>query len=1167
MSRIYITDIQSSCLLSSTFVTDTPVSEDYRESQAAKSRAAKRRIARPGPLAVLILLALVLSFLTFVCPAFAQSGPVPAERYYRGERLLERGELNLARTFYREMLRNSIKIGNSQWLDSICYYTKLGECYYYRGELGDALDCYNTALDITLAYPNWLNRVKYLTPSMSRQGKPPVPWGPGNRGEVPLGLLAEKAGIILGDDVTEERLRQGGAMSNLRQIEINPLEILRCIAQSLRRRNEILGPLAPFDPRSDQLVQLFSKRSVGPNHWSIVWLDTLFGLSLQGVGKIAESQDVLKDSLLASGQYDHMLTPTVLLEMGRLLLAAEKAEEASEYFFEASLSAFHFKDSLIVEESLRYYAAARKVFALGKDDPVLETAFQWAKGQKNLTVLQLSLSEEIAENLVINRNFQAAGHGLQLVTNLMGNRGLDTGRFADRARYLSALLNYSAGKVADGDSDLAAVVAGTQEHSPWLYQLKRLEDGLKSGGLGSADQLNPRTASELYAWLLREPTHTDWSAFPMDAMTASISIPLEVFERWFSVLATRDLKEESFLVAERIRREHFYTAQPMGARLFSLRYLLEAREDLLESDARMNRQNILAAFPEYDAQSKKTQELLLALNSLPVVPDQDEQQRQQKNILSQLQEVSAVQESQLHYIAASRLRIPIVFPPQRTVQEIQKQLGDETTLLSFIVVDQMVYGFLIAPNVLDSWTVGPLTPLSAKISEFLRVIGNIEGNRAITVKDMEEKDWKTPGKQLMQILLGDPNGGGARFSVAFKHLVVVPDLVLWYLPFEALCVPNGGETTPLISMPDVTVRYAPTASLAVSTRRPAALLADTTIVSGEIMAKSDPEVQEEAVARLQAICGKSTLFEEGSLNVASQVFLPRLQQYIALKEISPVRDPVNWNALATVKSSPDTVMSWTLLPWGGPQLVVLPGFRSSAENSLKSGGTGDEFFFPLLAMKSTGVQTILISRWRTGGRAAFDLVENFMSKLKEDSAEMAWKNSVAACGETLLNVKEEPRIRKPGQKDTIPNQTHPFFWSAFMLVDPGQPPREPHAEPGETSENASTDTPANDAADANKTQQATNQETDDGPPTDETTGADSSQAAGVQPVIRVDDPDQEEKSGDNNKDNNTGQDADAKPQGTSDAKPKPVTTGPAPVSDEDLEEADEEADDFFRPKR
>ena len=96
-------------------------------------------------------------------------------------------------------------------------------------------------------------------------------------------------------------------------------------------------------------------------------------------------------------------------------------------------------------------------------------------------------------------------------------------------------------------------------------------------------------------------------------------------------------------------------------------------------------------------------------------------------------------------------------------------------------------------------------------------MGNHDQSREIPLKELTETGdtgWKKTARQLLDDLM---DGSGADFSRHFVELAVVPDNVLWYLPFEALEVNVDHKPYSLISR--FRLRYAPTASLAVPDRR------------------------------------------------------------------------------------------------------------------------------------------------------------------------------------------------------------------------------------------------------------------------------------------------------------------------------------------------------------
>ena len=147
---------------------------------------------------------------------------------------------------------------------------------------------------------------------------------------------------------------------------------------------------------------------------------------------------------------------------------------------------------------------------------------------------------------------------------------------------------------------------------------------------------------------------------------------------------------------------------------------------------------------------------------------------------------------------------------------------------------------------------------------------------------------------------------------------------------------------------------------------------------------------------------------------------------------------------------------------GGPELVVLPGFHTAAEDALKReespkreeggkrahwGQPGSEMFLSVCGLMANGARTVLLSRWRTGGQTSFDLVGEFVQELPRMSAADAWQRAVLLVSDSRLNLDAEPRVKR-ASGDEPPKGDHPFFWAGYMLVDCGsEPEKAEKAEP------------------------------------------------------------------------------------------------------------------------
>ena len=996
-----------------------------------------------GRLPSALVLAISVSVFAVACPgtprqAQAQMRSIPTDTYFAAiGTLYDQGDYALALKQFQEEWRGAVKTVQSRWIDSICYHTMMGECYYQMGELDQALDQYTSAIRLYLAFPDWMIRVVFPAGIRPAANMPMIPWGPSTRRAF-KGSYPPKFNISQGRLDNSQQYTQGGVVQTAMLVPIGVQEIVRCTILAIRRRTELMGPLCKDDPTTAQLVAALSARPAPPNHWSQTWVDVELAMALMASGRQAQAFSSLSRSVVAAGQYDHPFTSTVLLELGRIALLSGDNTTASRSFFEASISAVEYPDAGVLEEALRYGALTHLVANQRGLYPPLVPAAKWAN---RLRAFQASLFLSQAENLAAMGQTGQAATALDEAHVAIAHRSMGSGRVGARGNYLRAMVYFQQGKIALGDESFNLFLTYMRHGSHWLFQVFQVDRCFTGGQITSRGPITPRMAMELYDELLRDPLPIDWSIRPMEAL-AALSVPHSPsWEHWFLVAVGRKDQEAALEISDRARRHRFFSSLGYGGRLESLRWILEAPETDLDHTALLQRQNLLASYPAYAKLSQQAKQLRQQLQAMPLVPADNATFQRQSKGLGQLSAVGMTQEALLREIALRREAAALVFPPLKSTKEIQTLLPRGQALLSFFCAGGDIYGFLINKDHYGSWRVKSPALLLRKTGGLLRDMGNYEQNHELSLKELVDSTWKQSAKQVLDALL---DGSQADFAAHFPEMVIVPDGFLWYVPFEALQVDVQGQLRPLISR--FRIRYAPTVSLAVPEGPGLNPAGQTAVVVGRLYGREDEDVAQRAFADLsKSVPGCVALPSKPPLPAPSSVYAVLMNRLIVLDDIAAISEqkPYAWSPIQVERGKPgNTLDDWFLLPFGGPEVVILPGFHTAAENGIKRSGSGiagSEVFLSVLGLMSNGAKTVLLSRWRTGGQSSYDIVREFAQELPHTTPADAWQRAVLVTADSRLNLDAEPRIKK-AVVDDPPRGNHPFFWSGYMLLDRGQKP-------------------------------------------------------------------------------------------------------------------------------
>jgi len=972
-------------------------------------------------------------FLSMVCASSnvkAQPGSriVPRDEYYRAMIPFYDGDYKRALRAFRQVERGGIRSTEGRWIDSICYHTMKGECYYHMGELPLALEQYDAAIRLFIANKAWMMRVKFpprIGPSASTVRRK-ITWGVSAR-KSKLGLFPDRMSILRGNLNNERIAKHGGIAIKPVLFPIHPEEIVRCTVLAIRRRNELMGPTCARSKLTKRLVTALESPIAPTRHWSQAWADIELGVAYAGAGEPAKAAQFLKGALVVQGIYDHPLTATALLELGKLAFAQKQYATASTLFLEATFAAVPYEQADVIEEAFRY---GQMIFLVTNQKGVYQPPIQavpWVHRQR-FRMLYSSILILGAENYALINDTRNATALLKQARQRIGRRDMREGNIGGRFQYTSALVAYQQGNLRQGNVALSAAMTYQKKASLWLFHIAQVRQLYASGAVTN------RRAMLLFDSVLREPGASDWAINPMETLTVTLTPNEEVLEQWFILAIKRKAYEKAMWIADRVRRHRFYSTLPMGGRLLALRWILEAPQDALSKKGLLQRQDLLVKFPKYQKLSVKARAVRKQLEALPLSPKEGDAIRKQKQLLVQWAQLSNAQEVMLRAIAMGRSPSEFTFPPQRSTNEIRASLGDRQLALVFYATPRFVYAFLFSKSKHTQWAFESPTKVQGELVTVLRKMGHFRKGHAFDTAQLADDAWKKPAAQLLKDLTKNAT---PEFWSRFDELVIVPDGMLWYVPFESLQIEENGEYSSLLSK--VRIRYAPTAGLIVPDGRGQKVNPRVAVVLGKLTLKDGEKMGQKAFKKLsQTLPGSVALTGPKSLPAASALLVPLWDYLIVFDNIEGKKKNLALYDLSVARVDQgkpgSSLQSWFPLPWGAPDVVVLPGFHTPAEDSLKTKGTGQEIFFSLCGMMANGTRTVLLTRWQSGGQTSYDLIREFVQELPNRSAAEAWQRSVVLAKGTPITPGQESRV-KLLPSDDIPKAKHPLFWGGFLLSD------------------------------------------------------------------------------------------------------------------------------------
>ncbi len=975
--------------------------------------------------------------------ACAQLGnSIPSRAYFAGVEQLYRGDYRDAQRTFQRALTGAVKTlgpnGQIRWVDSICYHAMLGETYYQWGQPAQALEQFDFACSLLLQYPRWMLRVQFdVAPRPSTQlARSVAPWGASGRQATP-GDFPDTYGVAQGQIDNTRAVQQGGLVQGPQLWPVNVGEVVRCSALAIRRRGELLGPLAPFDQISKNLVLTLSRAGTAPpNHWSTAWVDVERGMAHAAIGEAEQALQFLERGALVAGQLDHPLTGLALLEQGRIALDAGDSETAGRLLAEASYSAFQFEDAGVIDEAFRLGELNQVASGSVGVNPALPLAAEWARRER-FDHIACRINLAIAEQLMTTGDWDDATAAVAAGQSQL--QDARNGPLGNRALYLEAKLDYRRGREA-GAAKLATALEGQM-----VMSLQNFQIGL-ANSMFDAQSLPVRSAPAVYELLLSDPTPADAVLHLLESMAVMKTPHDEAFQRWLIAALERGNMGAAVEVTDRAKRRRFHNALPWGGRLAAVRELLTTTAGPLDRQGGQRRNELRARFPEFADAVETADGLRKELQQSWLPAMDDDARRTTSELWKRYATATNARELRLGEVALAPVAAEQAFPPLMTAAELQTALEPGQAVLVYHDTPDGLLGFLFTSKAVTHWNCGPSARLAGPVSQLLRELGNYDANREMTTETLLGSEWQKSAELLYAGLLEGSSLGPS----AMKELIVVPDGIAWYVPFEALAVKNGDAVAPLISFAEV--RYAPTVGTAFSFAGRWRRVQRTGLLAGDMVPGEKPEERAAAVAPLAAAVPGAFPLDAPS-EIPSPTLATLLDALVVLADVNAEGvDPLAWSPLPIDRADQVGMLDqWLALPGDGPQRILLPGMHTLAERGGKpsrrrgAAAPGNELFFASCSLMSAGAETLLLSRWRVGGQSTLDLVREFVQELPNAPAGGAWRRSVQLAMETPVDPAAELRV-KAGKDPVELTAKHPFFWAGYLVVDSGWRPPEEEAD-------------------------------------------------------------------------------------------------------------------------
>jgi hypothetical protein len=406
-------------------------------------------------------------------------------------------------------------------------------------------------------------------------------------------------------------------------------------------------------------------------------------------------------------------------------------------------------------------------------------------------------------------------------------------------------------------------------------------------------------------------------------------------------------------------------------------------------------------------------------------------------------------ENQINFIAAGRNVVPLQFPPLLETTEIRKRLVGKQRLLTFTWTNMGLFASLEAPKQAASWRVKRPDDVRKTIIAMARSLSLYHPLRPVETARLDSEEWQAHAESLTTLLFEDSAVSLQRHQ-EFDELIIVPDGLLWYLPFELLPITNeeknlGDEMA--LRLKDVCqIRYSPTRSLAVGTRHTATTPHLTAVQASVTYRNNSPEQAIALLDRVDTAIDDAVFLTSQTTKIPVSISASLADTLVIFDELTADGKMADRPLIAADAGRQGmSFKDWLAPPYKAARCAVLTGLQTQASGGLTQSTErpGSDLFMTAMDLVATGTETAVISRWNVGGRTAIDLGIEFIKDRQRDTlrdtpvpAAVSWQRAVDLVTAEQPDFNREPRIKITSS--VIPqNAKHPFFWAGYTLIDCG----------------------------------------------------------------------------------------------------------------------------------